>query len=145
MKKTFEQRFYTHYNPPPKVGVKFSKPTLTQQQFKQEADINNIIASVNSAGVVNNPLWQGTRQPLYGDFSGIEVSDYLQAQSLLNEANSNFMALPSAVRQRFNNNPAELLDYLQGNPDIKELSALGLAPPVEETNSPPEANPEGEK
>lgn len=146
MKKTCDIPFYTHYNPPPKVSVKFSKPSLTQQQFRQEADINNIIASVNNAGTVNNPLWTGPRQPIYGDFASIPAADYMSAQNMLLDANNNFMALPSEVRKRFNNNPAELLAYIQGNPPVEELARLGLAPPVEQEKTlPPEANLEGEK
>lgn len=149
MKKISEQRFYTRYNPPPQVSVKFSKPSLTQQQFRQECDINNIIASVNSAGVTNNPLWNGTRRPLYGDFSGIQDMDYLQAQNTFLDASARFMELPAKVRQRFNNNPAELLAYIQSNPSSEELAQLGFADiPVEVENSagsPPEVVPEGEK
>lgn len=149
MKKMSEQRFYTRYNPPPKVSVKFSKPTLTQQQFKQECDINNIIASVDSAGVVNNPLWNGTRRPLYGDFSSIQDMDYLQAQNTFLDASARFMELPAKVRQQFNNNPAELLAYLQGNPPVEELAKLGFAdiPAKVESSprSPSGSVPEGEK
>ena len=148
MKKISEQKFYTRYNPPPQVSVKFSKPSLTQQQFRQECDINNIIASVDSAGVVNNPLWNGTRRPLYGDFSSIQDMDYLQAQNTFLDASARFMELPAKVRQRFNNNPAELLAYIQSNPALEELAKLGFAdiPKVENPEGSPSGSvPEGEK
>lgn len=149
MKKISEQRFYTRYNPPPQVSVKFSKPSLTQQQFRQECDINNIIASVNSAGVTNNPLWNGTRRPMYGDFSSIQDMDYLQAQNTFLDASARFMELPAKVRQQFNNNPAELLAYLQSNPPTEELAKLGFAdvPAKVESpvGSPPEVVSEGQK
>ena len=151
-----ELPFYTRYNPPPRVSVKFSKPSLTQQQFRQGCDINTIIASVDSAGVVNNPLWNGTRRPMYGDFTGIQDMDYLQAQSVFLDASARFMELPAKVRQRFNNNPAELLAYIQriqSSPNIQEfaeeLAELGFAdiPKVAESSagSPPDVVPEGEK
>lgn len=156
MKKISEQKFYTRYNPPPQVSVKFSKPSLTQQQFRQECDINNIIDSVNNAGVTNNPLWNGTRRPLYGDFTGIQDMDYLQAQNTFLEASARFMELPAKVRQRFNNNPAELLAYIQSiqsNPNIKELAKelakLGFADIPAKVESPagapPDVAPEGQK
>lgn len=148
MKKISEQKFYTRYNPPPQVSVKFSKPSLTQQQFRQECDINTIISSVDSAGVVNNPLWNGTRCPMYGDFSGIQDMDYLQAQSTFLDASARFMELPAKVRQQFNNNPAELLAYIQSNPPAEELAKLGFAdiPKVESpAGSPPDVVPEGQK
>lgn len=153
MKKISELKFYTRYNPPPQVRVEFKEPSLTQQQFKEEADINNIIASVNAQGVVGNPLWQGNRQPLYGDFANLPSDDYLAAQNLLLEANDNFMALPATVRQHFNNNPAELLAFIQSSPSDDELVKIGLALPkdmVKEPLKPPAESPapspgEGEK
>ena len=149
MKRISEQKFYTRYNPPPKVSVKFSKPSLTQQQFRQECDINTIIASVDSAGVVNNPLWNGVRRPMYGDFSGIQDMDYLQAQNTFLDASARFMELPAKVRQQFNNNPAELLSYLQSNPPVEELAKLGFADIPPKVESPAGSSsgdvPEGEK
>lgn len=128
MKKIFnELPFFTRFCPPPKCKVGFFKPSLTQQQFKQEADINNIIASVNASGALGNPLWTGNRTPVYGDFSDIQEGDYLRAQNILLQADEDFMQLPAKVRQRFNNNPAELLAFIENNPNSEELVKLGLA------------------
>lgn len=127
MKKTSDIPFYTRYNPPPQVSVEFKEPSLTQQQFKEEADINNIIASVNAQGTAGNPLWSGVRKPFYGDFAHIPTDDYLAAQELISTARENFMALPSETRKYFNNNPAELLAFIQSNPDNTKLVESGLA------------------
>lgn len=72
--------FYTRFDTPPKVQTFNSSPSLTQQQFKEEADINNIIASYNTTGLLTNPLVQSARQPMFGDFSNLP-QDYMQVQN----------------------------------------------------------------
>ena len=37
-------QFATRYNPPKSKGIEFVKPSRAQQHFKDECDINNIIA-----------------------------------------------------------------------------------------------------
>ena len=80
--------FYTRFDTPPKVQTFNSAPSLTQQQFKEEADINNIIASYNTTGLLTNPLVQSARQPMFGDFSNLP-QDYMQVQNQLLEAQTN--------------------------------------------------------
>ena len=48
----------------------FVRPSRTQQSFRDECDINNILRKFNVTGEL--PL--GSVQPQYGDFSGI--TDY---------------------------------------------------------------------
>ena len=109
----------------PKVQTFNSAPSLTQQQFKEEADINNIIASYNTTGLLTNPLVQSARQPMFGDFSNLP-QDYMQLQNQLLQAQADFMDLPAKIRQRFNNNPAELIAFLQNSDNIEEAVELGL-------------------
>lgn len=135
--KKFE--FYTAFNPPPKEGIVNNLPSLTQQQFAEEADINNIIASYNTTGLLTNPLVQSARQPLYGDFSSLPA-DYMQVQQQLLDAQMQFMELPSKIRQRFNNNPGELVTFLQNPENFAEAIELGL---MEKSSIPaPEPKPE---
>lgn len=133
--------FYTRFDVPPKVQAFNSAPSLTQQQFKEESDINNIIASYNTTGLLTNPLVQSARQPMFGDFSNLP-QDYMQVQNQLLEAQANFMGLPAKIRQRFNNNPAELISFLQNPDNFDEAVELGL---MEKTLTPepkPEPKPE---
>lgn len=130
--------FYTRFDTPPKVQTFNSAPSLTQQQFKEEADINNIIASFNTTGLLTNPLVQSARQPMFGDFSNLP-QDYMQVQNQLLEAQANFMDLPAKIRQRFNNSPAELISFLQNPQNFDEAVELGL---VEKSLAPQPLNPE---
>jgi len=116
-------------------------PSMTQQHFKDECDINAIIARHDTTGLWSNPVdLVKARQPLFDDFS--VLPDFMDAQNFLNEAGDLFNALPSGIRRRFDNNPAELLEFLADPANASEAVALGLvsapAPsePVAEPASP---------
>ena len=100
-------------------------PSLTQQHFKDECDINVIIARHDTTGLWCKPGdLAKVRQPLFDDFS--VVPDFMDAQNFLIEAGELFDALPSRVRKRFNNSPAELLEFLNDPANAAEAVALGL-------------------
>ncbi len=41
--KSSKPKFHTRYNPPPSPGIVFEEPTMTQQHFRDECDINKIV------------------------------------------------------------------------------------------------------
>ena len=102
--------FYTRYNTPPQVSIEFVKPSLTEQHFKDECDINNIVAQYQQTGVMPS----GSREPLFGDFADFP-QDLQASQAFFDEAQERFMQLSSDVRKRFGNNPVELLQFLQND------------------------------
>lgn len=75
------------------------EPSLAQQHFKDDADINVLLERFKVTGV----LPQGVRVPSYGDFSGI--NDYQSAMRAVLAAEDSFMAMPADVRARFGNSP----------------------------------------
>lgn len=80
---------------------------LVQQQFANEVDINTIMKRFG----INGSMPFGNAQGVYGDFSGIE--SYEDALRKIEEADRKFMSLPPDVRERFNNDPAELIQKAQ--------------------------------
>lgn len=101
-------------------GVACEEPSLTQQQFKDETDINNILRQFNITGL----LPEAPLSPRYGDFTGIV--DYHSALNAVIAAEDGFMALPADLRARFQNDPEQLINFLD-NPDNKaEAIKLGL-------------------
>lgn len=121
-------KFYTRYVTPPEVSIEFKKPSMTEQHFKDECDINNIVAQYQQTGVMPS----GDRQPLFGDFS--EFPHDLQAsQAFFDEAAERFMQLSSDIRKRFGNDPVQLLSFLHDEKNREEAISLGLvnapAPP----------------
>lgn len=94
--------------------------SLAVQSEAEEADINTIVKRFG-LGV---PLPTGVVMPVYGDFTGI--SDYQSALNLINQANDGFMSFPADVRARFDNNPANMIAFLENDANRDEASKLGL-------------------
>ncbi len=118
-------------------GLACEEPSLAQQHFKDECDINNILRQFNITGLLpESPL-----SPRYGDFTGI--SDYHTALNRVIAAQDEFDALPAQIRARFANDPAQLIEFLENSDNRSEAEELGLiekvaAEAVEATNTTPE-------
>jgi len=105
--------------------------SLAQQQFKDESDINNILRQFNITGELPNaPI-----SPKYGDFSGI--SDYKTALDRVIAADEEFMNLPATLRARFDNEPANLIEFLENDQNRAEAEKLGLVEPKDDLSSAP--------
>lgn len=97
-------------------------PSLTQQQFKDECDINNILKSYTETGTINHI---NRRNHLFGDFS--EVPDFQNSLELVRYAEQQFRDLPAKVRARFQNDPAQLVAFCNDPKNQQEAIELGLA------------------
>lgn len=117
----------SRYNAGVREGWKSSAPSMTQQQFKDEADINYIVSMYDSSGVM--PTFHGDgqpAQPVFGDFASLPDN----AQEMYNrmiEAKSNFDNLPLEVRKQFNYDPAAFLEFVDNPENLDQLVAMGLA------------------
>lgn len=110
----------------------FRKPSLTRQEFKDEADLGKTIKrfAKTPEGRVALQNAQGFVSGRFEDVS--EIPDYRTALDQVNAANRKFMALPAIVRKRFDNDAALFLDFCSDPKNIDELRKLGLAKPVSE-------------
>lgn len=97
-------------------------PSLAQQQFKDDVDINVLLERFQVTGVMP----QGVVMPSYGDFSA--VMDFRSAQDALRRAKDSFMELPAKLRARFENDPQQLMDFLADEKNREEAERLGLVP-----------------
>lgn len=117
-----KQTFKTAYGKRERVSYETSGDSLTQQHFKQEVDIKNIIRKYDRTGLVQN-VRKG--QAMYGDFTA-SVNEYADALNLVIQAQENFAQLPSKIREAFGNDPGRYLEEV-GNPDNNEkMYELGL-------------------
>lgn len=116
-------------------------PSLTQQQFAEDADINVLYARYQDTGMFYDPFSVSGNgaQPQYGDFSDFDHTDFMAAQNMLVEARERFEALPLSVRERFNYDPAKLLEFCSDPKNREEAAKLGLLKtiPVPADPSPP--------
>lgn len=113
----------------PVTGELVQCPSMTKQEFKFECDINNVIKSFTQTGMfkhVSARAAAGTYQDLP---DGIDFQESLHQ---VEAARSAFMTLPSKIRSRFGNDPAEFLSFAHDPANRAEMSALGLLnpPPV---------------
>lgn len=103
------------------------EPTMTQQQFKDEADINSIMRKYGADPVAFNAL---TRQGgVYADFS--HLKDYHGMLQDVADAQDAFASLPAQIRSRFANDPGSLISFLQDEKNHTEGVSLGLFQPRE--------------
>lgn len=101
----------------------------TKQSDKDQADIHKIIAKFERTGL----LPQRKATPLQGEMP--QVDSFTEAMDVIITAQQTFESLPSDIRQKFENDPKEFLDFV-GNPENEaEMIQLGLKekPVVEET------------
>jgi len=105
------------------TGLRCLDDSLTQQQFKDEADINTIVDRFMKSGVLPTPV----NMPQYVDYEG--VFDFQSAMNIVRAADENFMRLEAKVRSRFNNSPQEFLEFFSDPQNAEEAVRLGLAIP----------------
>lgn len=112
-------------------GLACPEPSLTQQSFVEESDINFIAERYGLTG----ELPQVLQLPRYGDFTGI--FDFQSAQNAVRKSLEQFMSLPAKIRSRFDNNPQKLLSFLEDPENREEAQFLGLVekPPLDVTQS----------
>ena len=115
-----------------KKGIVFEKPSRVKQSFKDDCDVNNIMARYATAGEICHV---NCAIPMSGDFT-MAPADYQEAMALVLDAENKFAALPSDVRKRFDNNPINLLQFVQEpEKNYEEGVKLGLFNPKVVENS----------
>lgn len=93
----------------------------TKQSFKEECDINNIMARYIKTGVLE---FAARNEAKYGDFTGI---DFQAAHDVVARGKTLFAELPAVVRERFENSPSKFLDFVNNPANEAEAVRLGLA------------------
>lgn len=119
--------FYTRYKAPKSPVADSSKPSLTQQEFKESCDINNILAKfavqAQALGVEPSQLMPQD-QGSYGDFSNLD--DFQTAQNKIAFLNDQFSNLPSDVRRKFGDDLNNFMSAISDPSRIDELGELGV-------------------
>lgn len=103
----------------------------TQQQFRKDADINNIMAKYQKTGQID---YLSRRQPMYADFANL--GDFHQNMTLVARAKQSFAELPARIRDRFNNDPAALLKFIENPNNKAEAIELGIIAPEKAPENP---------
>lgn len=120
-----KRTLFSIFSLPPRKPKVFEGQSLTQQHFRDECDVNNIMRKYQKTGILVDPLKAGRGgRPIFGDFS--DVQDFHAAQTAIVEAQAAFMSLSSTIRKKFHNDPGELIDFLENEDNRDEAVKLGL-------------------
>lgn len=104
-----------------RVSKEFNNPSLCEQTHRDRVNINSIMRRARKGIPV--PLYG--REATYGDFTTGE--DYQQCLDKMCQAERDFMQLPAEVRDRFENDPKQLIEFMADPENAKEAVELGLA------------------
>lgn len=112
-------------------------PGKTQQQFKDECDINFIV----NRFLRGDDISHYHRAVMDGGVEQIvpENFDYTQASEIINQTNYLFAQLPAQDRDLFQNDPQNFIDYMENPEQIEDSYKRGYRI---RKSSPPQ-NPNG--
>jgi phage internal scaffolding protein len=120
-------------------GIVFTEPSMTQQHFKDETMIDNILQKYAETGFLTDPFTP--KRPIqFGDFS--DVTDFQTAQNAVARATEYFESLPSHIRASFNNSPSEFLHALNDPVQKSKLEELGFVASDEAKTPEPVGEPQ---
>lgn len=111
----------TYQSPQHRVAISFPAQGRTKQSFKDECDINQIMARFLATGVLPDTL--NPRTPQYIDATGF---DFDVAMNLVAEASSSFALLPAKIREQFDHDPGSFLDFVADPKNGPALREMGL-------------------
>lgn len=111
-------------------GLECKDRSLTVQSSVEETDINTIVRRFGLTGQLPVDL----AMPQFVDFDA--VWDFHSAMNLVAEAKEAFMKMPGDVRERFRNDPQELMAFVENPANLEEARKLGLAVPAPKADEP---------
>lgn len=118
---TQPERFYAAYTKKLNVSITFPPDSdVTDQSFKEECDINTIMQRYQSTGEL--PVLNGQQ----GQWLDVTGMDFQRHMDFIIDAQNLFDQLPSAVRDRFGNDPAAFLDFTSRDENAVEIAKMGL-------------------
>lgn len=103
-----------------RVSYKTSKDSNVEQKHKNDVNINTIIKRALKTGMAK----QNLAEARFGDFSS--GLDFQATQDRIIEAQNDFNALPSYIRNRFDNDPGALISFMADPENVEEARELGL-------------------
>ena len=109
---------------PPRCFFETTGESMTQPQFQEESEINNILRSHDRNGVIEH-INKG--KAIYGDFSNI--TDFSDAIEQINQAKEEFQNIPWEIREKFQNDAGQFFKFATNEDNKDELIKMGLLNP----------------
>lgn len=127
-------------------NYKGEKPTITcgpgrtKQSFSEKVNINSIIAKHRRTGMIEH---LNKNKPFYGDVS--EITTYKESLETVLIAQNLFSKMSADIRERFKNDPNEMITYLNDPKNIEEAIKLKMIKPKPLPPQPDETKPKALK
>jgi phage internal scaffolding protein len=106
------------------MGEKYQRFTegesKTQKEHKDDVDINKIVARYKKGILPRGHI----AKPVYGDF--FDLPDYHELQNRVANLENEFLKMDPHIRKKFNNNPQNLITWLQNEDNWEEAEKLGF-------------------
>lgn len=107
----------------PRVKTKPVGNSRTKQSFKDDSNINNIMARYEKTEVIDH------LQEKPGRFLDLPSGlDYQTAMNMSINARDAFDGLPGTIRAKFQNDPKTFFEFMEDSENDEEIMALGLRP-----------------
>lgn len=116
--RTLSIRSYS--SPRHRVALSFPAEGRAKQSFKDECDINRIMSRYQKTGLLEH---LAQRPPQYLDCTSF---DFQNAMDIVAGSKALFAALPSDIRDRFANDPARFLAFMDDPANDSEAVKMGL-------------------
>lgn len=116
-----------------RVSTVNTEPSKTDQQWEPETNVNNIL----SKWAAGQPITHIAKtQGQYIDVSA--YGSFQEAANVVSAANQQFSTLHPLIRERFHQNPSQLIAFLHDPKNREEAETLGLIPKQKPTVTPSE-------
>lgn len=120
----------------PRQAITFTEKSMAKQSFREECDINTIMAKYRANGLIDHVARYGGRYEHLP--SNIDYHDNLQGIINAQEA---FASLPSKIRTKFDNDPEKFLGFVLDPANKDEVQELGLGAKPPSAGEPPAPAP----
>lgn len=122
----------TRENGSKRVYTENKLPSKTDQQWKDDVDVNHIMDRYLKNGEI--PLF-AKRANVTGQYADVSnIPDLLGAYQQVEAAETALSQLPAKIRKRFQNDPQEMLSFLKDPKNLEESYELGFRErPAKET------------
>lgn len=119
-------------------------PSIVEQHHTEDTLVQNILKKYDQTGVFYHV---NQAQATYQDNTAF--NEYQDMYDKIQSADANFKALPSEIREKFNNDTGKFLEFVNDDNNIEAMYDLGLMqkpiPPVEVVQPAETAAQEAEK
>lgn len=118
-------------------SIVFNGPGRVKQSFSDAADINKIVRQYKKTGVFQNV------SGVFGSYTDVsQIAEYKTGLTQIRETQEAFDLLPAEVREKFENDPVKLLEFVTDDKNIPEARKLGLVPPAPAPDPEPGSQPD---